>query len=367
MSILGLPASAFAMEAEALEALLARFQRPLSFEVEKAIVAKAPSRGQVRGRTALLNVTGPLLKNDSWFARALGATTYGGLRRRLQLALDARDIDAIAFLVDSPGGEVSGCDELAHAIFEARRKKPTAAYVSGMGASAAYWIASAAQKLVVSESAILGSIGVVQSYENRTVANERRGIRQIEFVSSQSPAKGYVPERIQKMVNDLADVFVAAVAKQRGIPQSKVLGWAGGVEIGQKAVAAGMADAVGSLDRMLADLDRMPVPIDTKPVSAMPRISAPQSHASIPNLPPVLSVAEQARLKAAVRAEQEAKRRIRAIFNSEPGQRVPDRASHYAYETKLSAADAIAAMKSESIAASWRAAAERLGELNGTF
>jgi ClpP class serine protease len=52
--------------------------------------------------------------------------------------------------IDSPGGEVNGANELAQAIYDARGKKPIVAYVGGAGASAAYWVASAADRVVAS-------------------------------------------------------------------------------------------------------------------------------------------------------------------------------------------------------------------------
>jgi ClpP class serine protease len=59
---------------------------------------------------------------------------------------------------------VNGANELAQAIYEARGTKPIVAYVGGSGASAAYWIASAADRIVVSPTAVLGSIGVQVAY-----------------------------------------------------------------------------------------------------------------------------------------------------------------------------------------------------------
>lgn len=360
MSALNLPSSAFAMEAEALDALLARLNRPLALEAQKATTIDPIRRVEVHGRTAVLQITGPLLKGDSWLARAIGATTYEGVRRRLQAALDHAKVEAIALYVDSPGGEANGCDELARAIFDARGKKPIAAFVSGMAASAAYWIASAAETIVVSDAAMLGSVGIVMQYENHSRRDEQRGLRRFDFVSSQSPAKGFVPDRIQRMVDDMAAVFVTAVATHRGIAESRVLSWQGGIEIGAKGVAAGMADRVGSFEGMLADLARKPMPILAASISAIRPASPQTMRVAAPAAPPALTVAERARVNAKAKAEQSVKERIRAIFNSEPGKRLPERAAHFAYETQIPADAAIAAMKEETIAASWRAAARSI-------
>jgi membrane-bound ClpP family serine protease len=95
-------------------------------------------------------------------------------------------VSAIVLNLDTPGGAVNGVDELARAIFAARERKRIIAYVGGMGASAGYWLASAASEIVVSDAAILGSIGVRMVAQDTTEADRKSG--RVEFISSQSPA-----------------------------------------------------------------------------------------------------------------------------------------------------------------------------------
>jgi len=133
------------------------------------------------------------------------------------------------------------------------------AYVAGMGCSAAYWLASACSTLVCDPMAELGSIGVVCGY---TVRSDRPGTKSYQFVSSQSPDKRPDLETehgrtvVQTVVDDMADVFVQAVAKYRKTTAEDVLEnfGKGGTLIGQKAVDAGMADRLGSYEEVLADL-----------------------------------------------------------------------------------------------------------------
>ena len=348
--------SGWAMHTPALEALVASVTDPKALQSARPQRAERGERVGIRHGVGILPIQGTLTKRVSIFSGA----TYETLRRDLQAALDNPKIHAIALDVDSPGGEVAGCDELATAIFDARKKKPTAAYISGMGCSAAYWLASAAERVVVSEAAMLGSIGVAVSYQNSTAADEKRGVRTVSFVSSQSPNKGHVPEKIQRMVDTLADVFVAHVAKHRGVSTQTVVEkfGKGGIEVGAKAVKAGMADAVGNFEGMLADLRRRPTPINVKPLSlassamlAVPRFAA-VTDTYVP------SAQEQAKADAAEKARQAEAERIRLIFNSDAGQALPERAAYFAYETKTPAAEAIEALKSEVIAAGWKKAAE---------
>jgi ClpP class serine protease len=167
-------------------------------------------------------------------------------------------VHAILLHVDSPGGEVSGIAEFADRLFAARSQKPITAYVSDLGASAGYWLASAADQVVVAETAALGSIGVVMAVRDP----QAQKAKEIEFVSSQSPNKRPNPgtesgkAQYQSLVDALGDVFVGAVARNRGVDPEIVLSdfGGGGLFIGQQAVDAGLADTVGSFEQTLRDL-----------------------------------------------------------------------------------------------------------------
>ncbi|WP_378952088.1 S49 family peptidase [Mesorhizobium sp. ANAO-SY3R2] len=235
---------------------------PEALEAYRAARADNGERLSIRGNVGILDAKGPMFKRANLMTAFSGATSYEVLRRDLQIALDTTSIQAIMLRVDSPGGEVSACDELAAAIYQARQQKPIAAYISGQGASAAYWLASATDKITVSDVAAVGSIGVVLGVTDRRKADDRNGISRTEFVSSQSPDKR--PDhatdagkaKIQKLVDDLGAVFVSAVAKHRGVSAEHVVQkfGAGGLEIGANAVALGMADEVGQFEAALARL-----------------------------------------------------------------------------------------------------------------
>jgi signal peptide peptidase SppA len=300
--------------------------QPSSPETLEAYRANQHPRGErmgIRDGVAILNVEGPLFKKANLFVEFCGATSYEILRRDLQAALDDPAVKSILLNIDSPGGEANGCDELARAIYQARGKKPITAYVSGMAASGGYWIASAADRVVISELAVLGSIGVVLGVEDRSSADERRGVRKVEIVSSQSPGKR--PDvnteegrtQIQTMVDDLAEVFVSAVAKHRGVSSKDVISkfGAGGVKIGAKAVAAGMADEVGQFEAVLSSLkQRSSLSTSTTKGSSV----TTQSPAFVGEMD-----------------------RIRAITSSQAAQGYPDLAHAIATKTTLSPTEAL--------------------------
>lgn len=215
---------------------------------------------EMRGNIAVIPVTGPIFRRANMLTEVSGATSIAILAQDFNAALANDDVDGIVLEIDSPGGEVSGVSEFAEMIYAARGAKPCVAYVGGDGCSAAYWIASACDHVVISDTAIVGSIGVV-----RAIPDPRaKTARDIEIVSSQSPNKrpNVRTEEgravFQAEVDALADVFVERVARNRGVSVDTVLEefGQGGCFVGARAVAAGMADAVGSLENVIASFVR---------------------------------------------------------------------------------------------------------------
>lgn len=365
----------WAMEPEALDRLLSIADRthtasPEVLEAYRAAQADKGERLEIREGVALLRVSGPLFKKANLFVRISGATSYEILRRDLQVALDDTAVSSIMLHVDNcPGGEAAGCDELAAAIYAARGKKPITAFVSGMACSGGYWLASAAEKIVVSDLAVLGSIGVVLGVTDRSKADEKTGVTRREFVSSQSPGKRPDPAtdagaaQIQKMVDDLAEVFVAAVAKHRGVDAETVIEkfGAGGVEIGAKAVAKGMADEVGQFEAAFSALKSR----GTRRFNRTPGdffMSNDKTGAAAEGSEKTVDVAK-IQAEAAAKAAADAQARIKAIMTSEEGKAMPSQAAHFAYDTNISAEVAIAAMKAGK--SDVEAAAPKIAEGNG--
>ena len=238
-----------ARENEAPEAVAAKLGRQLQNSYNATM----------RDGVAIIPVTGPLFRYANIFTAISGASSYELIARDFMSALENPQITSIILDIDSPGGEVNGVSELASMIFEARGTKPVIAYASGDAASGAYWIASAADEIVVSETSALGSIGVVGIYRGKSA---KESAETVEIVSSQSPHKRLDPTsddgraKLQTRIDSMADVFVSTIARNRDVTADHVLEHYGGgdVMIGANAVNAGLADRVGSLERLLTEL-----------------------------------------------------------------------------------------------------------------
>lgn len=211
---------------------------------------------------AVIDIAGPLFKHATLLTKVSDAGSYEGIRADLDKAVNNFSCKAILLNINSPGGEVHGCGELADAIFAARGEKPIVAYASGDCCSAAYWLASAADKIVVAPTAIVGSIGVRSMMVDGSKADELKGVKEYNIVSDQSPYKVSDPanakdrDRAVGKLTDIAAVFIGAVARYRGVNTDVVAKeyGKGDVFIGQKSIDAGLADEVGDFDSILASL-----------------------------------------------------------------------------------------------------------------
>lgn len=236
-------------------------ENPLDLEALNAAKARrldGAHVAQVVGSTAVVPVTGPTFRYANLFTEMSGATSLEMLASDLKSAVDNPSVRSILLSIDSPGGEVNGTDEFSELVRAARTRKPVWAYISNEGASAAYWIASAAERIIIAPTALAGSIGVVAS-----VPKPRDGrSRDLEFVSSQSPNKRVDlstdegKAKVQAIVDSIADVFVSKVARNRGITADQVIeGFGqGDVFVGQQAVGVGMADALGTFESVTNEM-----------------------------------------------------------------------------------------------------------------
>lgn len=231
------------------EALEARLGRPL----ENTRVVS------MRDGIAIIPVTGPIMRYANMFTRISGATSTQELATDLQAALDNPQVKGIILNVDSPGGEANGINELGDMVYAARGKKPIKAYGGGTVASASYWIGSSADELVIDDTALLGSIGVVVEVALREA---REGEKRYTITSSNAPNKRPDLEteegraELSKTIDALGEVFVAKVARNLGVNPDQVpaMGDHGGLKVGAAAVASGLAHRLGSLESLITEM-----------------------------------------------------------------------------------------------------------------
>jgi len=190
-----------------------------------------------------------------------GATSAELFGKEFGRLLKDPEVSAIVLDVDSPGGQVDGIEELSNQIYDARGSKPVVAVVDHLMASAAYWIGSAADDVVMSPSGEAGSIGVFAVHEDWSGALAKEGITVSlisagKFKTEGNPYEPLAEEArgaIQGRVNDYYDAFVNSVARNRGAKPATVRnGFGEGRVVGaRQAVSLGMADRVGTLEETI--------------------------------------------------------------------------------------------------------------------
>ena len=247
-----------------LEAVRSKLSEPLD-ETRTAFVRNGVSH---------IPISGPIFPKANLMIELSGATSISTLAKDFQVALDDDSISSILLDIDSPGGAVTGVNEMANIIKAARSKKDITAYVGGTGASAAYWLATAATEVVLDATARVGSIGVVVAYPSKNTSR-------IEIVNTASPNKRIDPSTKEGMkvvtgeLNAIADVFIETVAENMNVTEETVRTkfGRGGILVGKNAIEVGMAHRLGSFEELLKEKSTyggttMPAANNAKVVSA---------------------------------------------------------------------------------------------------
>ena len=194
--------------------------------------------------TATVEVHGPLVSGDDcWW----GGVSISAIARRIgELAESGL---GILLDFDSPGGDVSGLVELCDCIARARERVSVKAYVRGLCASAAYWVASQCESIESSPTGIIGQIGAQLVIYDPPAEDEHRGLR-VVITSTGSERKDASATadavQYQALVDNAAAEFVAAVARGRGVGEDVVRGQYGHGALlpAPEALKLGMIDAV---------------------------------------------------------------------------------------------------------------------------
>lgn len=195
--------------------------------------------------------------------QSLGASTEE-IGFALDTAMASRGVSAVLFDVDSPGGTVTGVPELAAKIAAYRGTKPMMSIANGLMASAAYWVGSAADEIMVTPSGEAGSIGVYTVHEDWSKSLEQDGVAVTPISAGKYKLEGapWAPlgeegtAKLQQRVDEVYAWFVKAVAAHRGDTQKAVReGYGEGRVLGaEEALKAKLVDRIGTFDDALARL-----------------------------------------------------------------------------------------------------------------
>lgn len=213
------------------------------------------------GSVAVIPVYGVIMQRPSMDLSGPGGTSCESLTQQIRQAANDPNVKAIVMDFDTPGGDVSGVDELATEIYNARKQKKITAVSNCLCASAGYYLACQASEVVVSPSSLTGSIGVYTMHEDDSKYLEGMGVKLtlIKFGENKAEGNNFEPltdsarEHLQEMVDSFGAMFEKAVARGRKISQTDVHGKFGQGRVfdAKQAVKIGMADRIATLDEVL--------------------------------------------------------------------------------------------------------------------
>jgi capsid assembly protease len=222
-------------------------------------LAAAPRLPAVKGMVALLPIRGTIVQHreDAWF----GDVAADSISRLVDEAMGNPQVGGLVLDVDSPGGIVFGVEELADKIRGLRGTKPIYSIANSMAASAAFWIASAADKFFVTPGGMVGSIGVWQAHMDVSGYEEKLGVKTTLVSAGKYKVEGHpwaplddeARAAMQTEVDQYYAKFVDGVAKNRGIRSAAVRGGfgEGRMVLAEPAKAEGMVDGVTTLEELL--------------------------------------------------------------------------------------------------------------------
>ncbi|KZE29564.1 S49 family peptidase [Crenobacter luteus] len=246
-------------------------------DLDMAMPLPMPRQAATPGQAgiAVIPVVGTLVRRSMGIEAASGLMSYGEIEARLDAALADPQVAGILLDLDSPGGEASGVFELAERIRAACTIKPIWAHANDAAYSAAFAIAAACQRLTLSQTAGVGSIGVIALHVDQSVKDAKDGIHYTAVFagshkndfSPHEPLSPHATTALQTEVDRLYDIFVKQVGQMRGLDPDAVRATEAGLFYGEQAVAVGLADAVMPLEQVMTEF--------TEALAAKQRLAQP--------------------------------------------------------------------------------------------
>ncbi len=179
---------------------------------------------------------------------------------------NSKNIVGVILRINSPGGVVAPSQEIYEAVRELNQVKPVVVSMGSVAASGAYYISCAAKVIVANPGTITGSIGVVANLISiegllKKVGVEDQSIATGKFKMAGSPLRKLTEEQreyLKKLINNLYDQFVEAVAKGRRLDKKKIFPLADGrVFTGMQAKELGLVDYLGNMDKAIQILKKI--------------------------------------------------------------------------------------------------------------
>jgi len=222
---------------------------------------------------AVISVDGGMAKKGM-SGMCTSIASYDQIVKAIHTAEANDAVNTIVFRVDTPGGDVSGVDEVGDMIFNS--KKRTITFYENMGASAGVWAFSAADEIHASETTLIGSIGVIATYME--APENPDAPKQVAIVSKNAAnkscsLKGDCKEKMQTMLDTYEAMFYARVERNTGFDAERIKTTFnnGDVIFANQAKEAGFIKSVTTFAALLDNLVGLSYNVNPKSVPSASR------------------------------------------------------------------------------------------------
>ena len=213
---------------------------------------------------AIVSISGTLVRRTQGLQAESGLTSYEAIEEEVLDAATDPAVRGILLDVDSPGGEAGGLPDLMDALKQAGELKPMWAVANDEAFSAAYGIATTAERIYLSRTGGVGSVGVIAVHLDHSQADASAGLAYTIFRGGQykaehnslEPLTDHARQTLQAEVDRLHGMLAQMVAANRGLSTDTIMATQAGLSFGPLAITAGLADAIGTLQDAHEELVR---------------------------------------------------------------------------------------------------------------
>ena len=211
---------------------------------------------------AVIPIVGSMSHRATGIEAMSGMTSYTTLQKQFEAAFNDPNVGSILMDIDSPGGSVAGAFDFRDYLMSKKGTKPVYALARDAMCSAAYLIGSTADKVYATQTARVGSIGVVAMHTDASGKMEKEGLKPTFISAGKFKTAGNPYEKLegdklkylQDSVDESYDMFINAVADARGIDKKVIRDTEARVYGGKKAVEIGLADGIRTYESVLAEM-----------------------------------------------------------------------------------------------------------------
>ncbi len=196
-------------------------------------------------KVALIELRGPILESES-------------IVKQFKKFRERRDVKAIVFRVESPGGGVVASQEIYEEVKKTRDGgKPVVVSMGSVAASGGYYVSCGADRIVANPGTVTGSIGVISQFLRldpmlKKIGIEAQTVKSGKFKDTGSPFHELSKEErkyFQGLLDGVHRQFIDVVEEERSLDHAKVLEYSDGrVFTGEQALAMGLVDTLGTYE-----------------------------------------------------------------------------------------------------------------------